>query len=201
MINKTRIVFFFLILIFLISFGILFFYFHIDDTLNGTLFFDAVMTVTAVFGVFGLIFQNARAKNLDEAQFIVSLNQEFANNSNFQHLLSVLESDNQLTQEEIDIASQYLDFFEPFYLLINKKVISVDMIDELFCFRFFSVVNNKKIQMRVLSPHHDYYGNICRLHYLWSKRLKTKRRLIPFSNTDLSRLKWYKHYCKVNVQK
>lgn len=193
---KSRILTISFILIVLIAFGAFYFILQWDSFFAGTLFFDIIMTATAVYGVFALIFQNTRSKDLDEAQFVVSLNQEFIKNDNYQMLLDYLESNKALDNNLINIAAQYLDFFEPFYVLIQRQLINIDMIDELFCYRFFAVVNNETIQKKVLTPHKRYYGNICRLHFIWKKsRLSEKRKSIPLIDTDLSKLKWYNSCC------
>ena len=156
------------------------------------------------FGItFGLIFQSSRSKDLEEAQFIFSLSQEFINNDNYQLLLHSLEAKKALDRNLLNIAAQYLDFFEPLYVLIEKKMIKIDMIEDLFCYRFFSVVNNITIQEKVLTPHKEYYGNICKLHYVWKeyRRDRTRRKVIPLIETDLSKIEWYDSIRNDSLQK
>jgi len=73
--------------------------------------------------------------------------------------------------EEADRAAvvEYLTFFETLYILMNRDVVNISMIDDLFAYRFFSAVNNKDIQDMELVKDAIYYKNIYRLDNLWHK--------------------------------
>lgn len=177
----------------IIILGIIFFKCNLDSLFGDTIFFDILTTFTAIFGVFAIIFQTGRSKDLDEAQFIINLNQQYFSNENYQKVVDLLEAET--IPEGIDnIIAQYFDFFEPIYILLNKGIIHVKVIDDLFCFRFFSVVNNKYVQDKILTPHKDYYKNITRLHQLWKKYRLNNGLDIPLVSTDLSLVDWYNDF-------
>jgi len=179
----------------IVVFGILYFNYNCDVYVNNTSFFDIIVAFTAFFGVFGIIFQSQRSKNIEEAQFIFELNQEFINNEKYQKVLDILSrSDNvSLTEDEIKLITHYCGYFEPLYILLKKEIVKIEMVDSLFCYRFFSVINNKYVQDFVLTPDKEYFINIVKLHYLWKKYKLNKRydNHIPMSDTDLSLLPWY----------
>lgn len=178
-----------------ILFGIIYFNYDFDLYIKDTLFFDIIVAFTAFFGVFGIIFQNQRSKNIEEAQFIFELNKEFINNASYQRVLDLLMDNNtSLTKDEINIITQYCCYFEPIYIMLKKKIVNLSLIDSLFCYRFFNIVNNKYVQEIVITPNKEYLINIIKLHYIWKKyRLKRKcDNSIPRFDTDLSLLSWYK---------
>lgn len=181
----------------IIVFGIVFFKYNFDSFLENTAFFSILTTFTAIFGVFAIAFQSGRSKELDEAKFIFDLNQQYINNTNYQKMLDVLEGNLcETVPAGIDnIIAQHLDFFESIYILLHKGLIRISIIDDLFCFRFFSVVNNKYVQDKVLTPHKEYYRNIVMLHKIWIKYRLNKHLDIPLISSDLSLVDWYNDFC------
>ena len=69
-----------------------------------------------------------------------------------------------LTNAEI---SNYLTFFETFYLLIVRNIIDISMIDDLFGYRFFLAVHNPCVQARKLVKSPENFPNIYKLEKLW----------------------------------
>lgn len=177
--------------------GVVYFKYNFDSIFKNTIFFDALTTFAAIFGVFAIVFQSGRTKELDEAQFIFNLNQQYISNTNYQKMLGILETNScETVPPDIDnIIAQQFDFFEPMYILLHKGIIHINLIDDLFCFRFFSVVNNKYVQDKVLTPHKDYYRNIVLLHKIWKDYRLNKRLDIPLINSDLSLVDWYDDVC------
>lgn len=177
-------------------FGIVFFRYNFDSFIENTIFFNILTTFTAIFGVFAIAFQSGRSKELDEAKFIFDLNQQYINNTNYQKMLDVLETNlHETVPADIEnIIAQHLDFFESIYILLHKGLIRISIIDDLFCFRFFSVVNNKYVQDNVLTPHKDYYRNIVMLHRIWKKYRFSKHLDIPLISSDLSLVDWYNDF-------
>lgn len=196
---KKRIIVCFIFISIIVAYFVIVFRYNSDFLANGTNFFDMLMTFTAICGVFGIIYQNDQSNKLSATQFIFDLNQQYISNANYQKVLDMLEAN--LVEgdpaEFNDIVAQYLDFFESIYILLQNGLFNITLIDELFCFRFFTVVNSRYVQDNVLTPHKGYYGNIVRLHYIW-KKYKIKKGLgksIPMINSDLSLLDWYGDMC------
>lgn len=180
-------------LFFIITFALVYIRIRFDDLLPDTVLFDAITAITAVFGVFSLVYQGDRSDKLDASQFIVELNMKYIEDDSYQNLISVLEKDDEslITEEYVDKAIKHFDFFEPMYILASKKILKIEMIDDLFCYRFFTVANNKSIQKLVINPHVDYYTNIIKLHNIWEKHRLKYGKAIPYSETDLSKQPWY----------
>lgn len=177
----------------LVAIGFFYFSSNVDKTLGETVFFAMLESLAAVFGIFALIVQNTHSKELDCASFIVQLNQNYIDCEAHQELISVLEkNDPELIDEKIiNMAIQHFDFFEPIYILLNKRIIDMEYIDDLFCYRFFSVANNPYVQKAVIEPNAGSYYNIIELHRMWKDYRKKQGNSVPFQETDLSRFDWY----------
>ena len=67
---------------------------------------------------------------------------------------------------QIDV-SGYLTFFESLYLLLDKEVISWDVVNELFKYRFFAGVHSDFIQKERLVRLPSNFKNIYYLEALW----------------------------------
>lgn len=182
--------------------SLIYFRYDFDALIGNTIFFDALTAFTAILGVFGIIYQSNRSKKLDEIQFIFSLNQQYISNPNYQKVLDALEKESYdaYPGDILEIISQNLDFFEPIYILLKQEVIDIALIDNLFCFRFFMIVNNSFVQDNVLTPHKEHYNNIVLLHYIWKTYRQKKNLDIPFSSSDLSKLDWYNDICLYNMR-
>lgn len=195
---KKTIISVILFFIFITSLCVIYFALGVDLYISETLFFEMVTAVTAIFGVVSILVQSQENHDLRESQFIVNLNKDYINNVEYQKLLDFLEKveeGEEFSEDKFDLVSNYFDFFEPIYLLIRKKVIDIETIDDLFAYRFFSVVNNKEVQRQVISPYISFYKNIVTLHYMW-KRYRTKHHKdIPFSKTDLQFIDGYGDVC------
>lgn len=197
---KKRIIFTLTCICIIIVYYVIVLRYNSDFLKKGTNFFDILVTFTAICGVFGIIYQNSQSNKLNEVQFVFNLNQQYINNANYQKVLDMLET-NSVEDGSIeinDIIAQCLDFFESIYILLKSGSINIKLIDELFCFRFFIIVNNKYVQDNVLTPHKNYYKNIVRLHHMWKKyKLKKESgKSIPLLETDLSLLDWYGDACE-----
>lgn len=194
--KKFFVIFIFILLIFMIS--VVYFGMNLDHKIGNTVFFELLTAFTALFGVASIVFQSNRSKDLDEAKFIFDLNKQYISNKRYQTLLDLLSSNVSKTfPEDIEeLISSYFDFFEPIYILIKKDILKLELIDDLFCFRFFSVVNHPFVQDMVLTKHKEYYANIVKLHFVWKKyRLKKKKdNNIPLLNSDLSLVEWYNNF-------
>lgn len=177
----------------LLAIGFFYFKSDVDRSLGETVFFGMLESLAAVFGIFALIIQNTHSKELDCASFIVQLNQNYIDCEAHQELISILEkNDPELIDEKvINMAIQHFDFFEPIYILLKKKIIDMEYIDDLFCYRFFSVANNPYIQKSIIEPNYGSYNNIIELHRLWKDYRKKAGNSVPFQETDLSLNAWY----------
>ena len=140
------------------------------------------------------IFQLRESKEIARSEFLVDLNKSFTESEGNIKLYTALQncndgmcSDNSkppnhicTTDEEVCllnidkiVISNYLTFFETIYLLLCEGVITFDMIDDLFAYRFFLAVHSKFVQQQKLETQPENFRNIYLLEREWMEyRLK-----------------------------
>lgn len=142
------------------------------------------ITLLEVVGVLGTIIiavmQLRDSKEISRASFIVELNRTFVENKDYTTIYNALQ--NCLDQKcpnspcderhcdihfEKSLISNYLTFFETIYILYKKDVISFDIIDDLFAYRFFLAVHSRLIQQEKLIPQPENFKNIFLLEKEW----------------------------------
>lgn len=157
---------------------------------------QAITTFTAVVGACAIWVQMQKGKRLNEGEFIVGLNKQFIENESIYRLFLKMEkyerSDkktNPFTEDDIAQIAGYMTFFEVIYSLITRKIIKIWMIDDLFAYQFFLLINNRHIQDLELLPCQAYYVNVYRLAYMWEKyRLKNGASILNRQDRIFDRL-------------
>jgi len=135
---------------------------------------QAITTITAVIGACAIWLQMNKNKRLNEGEFIVNLNKQFTENKLTYDLFLKMEkyertdkTKNPFTEDDISAIAAYMTFFEVIYSLISRKIIKIWMIDDLFAYQFFLLINNVRVQEIELLPCQKYYVNVFRLAKLW----------------------------------
>ncbi len=142
------------------------------------------ITLLEVIGVLGTIIiaimQLRDSKEISRASFIVELNRTFVENSDYTLIYNALQNclDKKCSNTACDekhcelhfeksLISNYLTFFETVYILYKKEVITFDIIDDLFAYRFFLAVHSRLIQQEKLIPQPENFKNIFLLEKDW----------------------------------
>lgn len=141
------------------------------------IFLELFSKVIGALSLIGLLYQFSREKNIKEAELVLDINTNFLSNPDIKRIYIMLEESknvghkiNPFSEKDIIDMANYLSFFEPFYELIQRKVISFPTIDQL-AYRFFLAVNNKHMQEMLLckSGKEIAWKDLYKLHYLWKK--------------------------------
>ena len=176
---------------------------HLDIAGIEELFDEHIQSLTIditalLFTFCGLIFagtQLKNSKNLNESQFLMQLNSEFINNKELLSIENKLEryyinpssvydiekdweSGSKARQSLID----YLVFFEGLSVSVQKHIIKIDFIDDLFTYRFFLAFHNPIVQKTELTKYPQYYRGCFVLYLLsevWLKRWLRWNRSYP----------------------
>ncbi len=114
-----------------------------------------------------------RSKDMEEATFIMEMNNNFISNDKQTRIEHELEKyyaqtlnvkDNPELNLDLDIESKdrqqlvnYLVYMEGLAALVEKGVLRLGVIDDLFAYRFFIAVNNPIVQKTELLPYANYY--------------------------------------------
>ncbi len=168
---------------------------------NGNLF-ELMAVFAEMAGALGLIYEFDNNKKIEEADFIININQRYLDDPDYQQLIRWLEDEGyeHADEESIlrysDIAIKILDFFEPFYILLNRSIIDIEVLNDLFGYRFFAIANNKWIQEKIIDKdgtdnNYEFYHNIANLHFIWDSYRKKINGEIPFEETSMSKTVWY----------
>jgi hypothetical protein len=174
------------------QYGLIFFI-VIAGLILGTMFFDELMKyvegaalIGAAIGLLKLIYESNKTRKLKEAEFVASLNRDFTSNSLICSLYSKLEHDfrkpndpSSISDDDVVSCVVYLTFFETLHDLIQKGIIKIETIDDLFGYRFFIMIHNPTVQKQELTAPDliSSYINIFKLYDKWTKhRLRKLKR-------------------------
>lgn len=157
-------------------------------------------TITAIIATGSFWIQLERSKNLDEANFIMTLNDQFIANDNMtriEHILAWYFNDFAKGKEakldlNLDLRHDdrlrlinYLVYMEGLAALVKRDVMHLGIIDDLFAYRFFIAVNNPVVQQTELLPYKEFYKGCYDLSEMWTKKWREEKRSIPLDQYSL----------------
>jgi len=137
--------------------------------------------VGIAFTITFTILQLYDSKEIAKATFVVELNQNYVENSDYMDVYNKLQAkydDESKNTDDISKGSisNYLTFFETIYILKNRGVISLKVIDDLFAYRFFLAVHSELFQEQKLRIQPENFKNIYLLEKEWlDYRVKKKK--------------------------
>lgn len=180
-----------------------------------------ITTTTTLIAAVVLWLQMKRGERLNESNFIMNLNNQFVSNKDmtlveheleqcFNQYTVLLEEDGDVsledlkqlrlglsssrTSEDCQKLINYLVYLEALSALVSRRILHLDVIDDLFSYRFFIAVNNPIVQQNELHPYKPYYEGIYKLSEEWTKKHNEWKIPIPMYQYDLN--KTYKEYCE-----
>lgn len=160
---------------------------------------DVVTLITAFVGAIAIFFQFKRDKEVNQSSFMVEFGKTFYEQPMVSEFFYVLERYREGNKEpmktiSIDHMVAYLVWLESLCSLINRGVLNLEVIDNLFSYRYFLAVNNPYVQKAELVLEKEYYVGIFSVYHKW-KNFKTKNNLpIVSLETSLSDTKEYKEF-------
>ena len=173
-------------------------YFNIiDDT-----FVSIITIITAIVGAFGIWLELNKEQEINQASFILTINSDFyalggKGTMYAADLEKKLDEDFngikklELKKEDLVMVIQYLVWVKTLSSLINRRMIKISAIDDLFSYKFFVAVNNPLIQNMELLPYKTAYRGIFKAHKIW-KKYRLKHGLEIYNEeTDLSKAEGY----------
>lgn len=152
---------------------------------------ETVATIIAIVAAVAFWLEYHENKLLNEAQFIMELNEQFLSNEKLSDIEWELEKyytryrKGTLTEEYceefeklFDLENRerqhlvnYLVHLEGIAALVNNGVIHLDAIDDLMSYRYFVAVNNPIVQKLELLEYPDYYKGCIGIYDDWAKEL------------------------------
>lgn len=176
------------------------------DVINDT-FVSLITIITAIVGAFGIWLELNKEQEINQASFILSINSDFYSLGGkgvmfAAALEKMLDEDYsgvkklELTTEHQEMVIQYLVWVKTLSALINRRMIKLSAIDDLFSYKFFIAVNNEQIQKMELIPYKTAYRGIFKAHKMWKKYRKKHNKEIYNEKTDLSCVEGYESLIK-----
>lgn len=182
--------------------------------------YDTVSLFVSIAEASGLIIslflalkQLEDSKEIARADFLVELNSAFVNNQGNMDLYTALQDcvDGKCKCENKDcqncgihlpkvVISNYLTFYETIYLLLCNGVITFEMIDDLFAYRFFLAVHSQFVQQQKLATQPENFKNIFCLEHKWLLYRKNKAHKIDKPDSVYQKLP-LKNLMKTEAQK
>lgn len=152
-----------------------------------SLFISLAEAVGLLVSLLIAVYQLKDSKEIARATFIIELNRSFIENEDFTDLYDKLQAcfdgdckcrldhnkcdkdKNSLCALDVEksVISNYLTFFETVYILHKKGVISFDILDDLFAYRFFLAIHSKYVQQKKLIYQPQNFTNIYLLEKEW----------------------------------
>lgn len=169
-------------------------------------FDEVVNTVIVIIGAVAFWLEFKNNSYLNEAQFIMELNNQFISNDDLIDIESQLEKcycafhnkDFKLYNEELsnfetylmqDKKRQYLVNYlvhlEGIAAIINNGVLRLDVIDDLMAYRYFIAVNNPIVQKLELLEYANFFQGCFNVYQRWKTVLQKQNSEIPMIENDL----------------
>ena len=182
----------------------------ISIALVSTLFFNTelatrittiITVLTAIIGAGALFVQYKRDKEINQASFVVEYAKYFQTIKGIDEIVSKLDKYRQsreieFTDDDYSSIVNYLVWCEGLSLLVQKEVMDLKTIDNLFSYSFFLITNNKYIQELELEPQAEFYKGTYALHKLWTDYKKSTKQPILNEDETLSKVQNYEIYIK-----
>ncbi|KXX68718.1 hypothetical protein [Flammeovirga sp. SJP92] len=160
-------------------------------------------TTATIVGGLAIWVQLKRDGDLKEAEFLMEYNFNFINDKKLTNIQKTLEnySKGDCTKEDITTIDRqdlinFLVYLEALAAMVNKGVLKIETIDNLFSYRFFIATNNPVVQELELIPDAEYYRGCYVLHKKWVNYKKKKGQNILQEEFSLKNVKDYNQYSK-----
>lgn len=166
-----------------------------------------VASFSTMLGIFTIYSQIEKDKRVSSSRFLVDLNDSimsFESTRNVYKKLLDLENkkyDRKLYEkafktdgDKYDLLS-YFGFFENLQFFLEKKIIKISEVNDLFSKRFFIAINNPYVQEEI-SKNAESWTNIYKLYKTFVTYKNDKNIKIPYKQYALSKTKEYLKYSK-----
>lgn len=162
-----------------------------------------VATSVAALGIFGVWFQLKKEADIKEAEFLMDYNFSFLTADKFVKLERRLEQAMmgmqplQLQEEDRQDLVDYLVYLESLASLVRSKLVRLEVVDDLFGYRYFIAVNNPVVQEEELQPYAEYYRGCFSVYKLWHQYRKDRGITVPLEDSALDRWGQFDKYAKI----
>ncbi len=176
----------------------------------GDVLVSAIAAIAVVYQLGQVRDNEQKVREIEEGRFILQFNQSFVQDVNICKIEELLEQQmlNEVTGPILNLSNRqsvvnYLVYLEGLAALVNRNVLTIENIDDLFAYRFFLAMNNEEIQNTQLLTYPDYYRGCFKLYALWKSYRKEKNLPIIQSETSLDKWIEFEKYvnCCITIRK
>jgi hypothetical protein len=151
---------------------------------------EVVTLITAVVGAVALYLQFKRDKSINEASFLLEFWKSFSENSQLISIQRKCDDDMHIkgttfTEKDYEGILTYAQWLEALSAIVNREVVTLKFINDMYGYMFFVFVNNKYIQEKELLPNFKYYHGIFTAYNKWVKYLKKHKMELMLENNAL----------------
>lgn len=138
---------------------------------------EVVGSIGLVASVMIVIYQLSCENDVTLGSFILELNNTFVDNERIQLIYNKLkayqnlpasEREGWITEEDRPYLDEYFVFFETISVLHKKRVVEMQVLDEMFGYRFFIAMNNPYVQeIELARTGFEHYEALIQLYKEW----------------------------------
>lgn len=156
---------------------------------------------TAIIGAGALFVQYKRDKDVNQASFILEYAKYFYSLKDTEDTLLILDEYRLGNKEAINKMSytgivNYLFWCEELSSLVQKNIVDIETIDNLFSYMFFLITNNKYVQEKELIPQAEFYKGTYYLHKKWMAFKQKTDQPVLNDEENLNKVDNYESYVK-----
>lgn len=134
--------------------------------------FGVVVAILGAGGGLLALLEIHNTKLIAQAEFIRDLNTAFSTDQNITELWKMLLLGEPIDSSHRILVSSYLTFYETIYLLVERGILKIQLVDDLFRNRFFTAVGNPSVLDQVLTPEAASFRNVHMLIEVWAASLR-----------------------------
>lgn len=163
----------------------------------GDIITNFTTTITAVISAGAVYLQMKRDAKITQASFLLDFSKLFYSYEGASVLEEKIDRKTEqgelyeYTTDDYELVNDYFLWLEALATMIENNTLNIAFINELYNYRFFSVVNNPSIQRSELCRFAQYYSSIFTLHKNWTTYRKKHNQPIMFEEYDLSKYDLY----------
>lgn len=156
---------------------------------------------TAIIGASALFVQYKRDKEVHQASFILEYARYFYSLNKIDETMDFLDKYRLGDKKDIDKIPydgvlHYLTWCEELSIFVQKGILDIETMDNLFSYVFFLITNNKYIQELELVPQAEFYKGTFYLHKVWTDYKKNTKQPIVNEEESLNKVSNYLKYSK-----
>lgn len=144
-----------------------------------------ISSIVAIISLIAIWYQLKKQKDIAEAEFVFSILEAFTTHKDFIEKINPYNKrDKTLDHTYKGEIVSFLGFYESLFYLIEKKVITLDFVNNSFGYSFFSLVHNEYVQETEIEPFKEYYSSIFKLYtLLYDFRTKNSLEIIGLEHS------------------